>query len=114
MPFGVLEPDPRTLEQLAVMPFRPRDVFLGKVLPYFAVAAVDLGAESGFDLARRLDLDQDVRSHVILISTHAEEDFADLIATSPALGFVSKSRLSSDAIERILERRDAGPDGRPT
>jgi ABC-2 type transport system permease protein len=31
-----------TLEQLAVMPFRPRDVFLGKVLPYFGVAAVDL------------------------------------------------------------------------
>jgi ABC-2 type transport system permease protein len=31
-----------TLEQLAVMPLRPRDVFLGKILPYFAVAAVDL------------------------------------------------------------------------
>ena len=31
-----------TLEQLAVMPLRPRDVFLGKVVPYFAVAAADL------------------------------------------------------------------------
>ena len=31
-----------TLEQLAVMPLRPRDVFLGKIAPYFAVAAVDL------------------------------------------------------------------------
>src|ERR1035438_2735990 len=31
-----------TLEQLAVMPLRPRDVYLGKVVPYFAVAAVDL------------------------------------------------------------------------
>src|SRR5262245_33124246 len=31
-----------TLEQLAVMPFRPRDVFLGKIVPYFLVAAVDL------------------------------------------------------------------------
>ena len=31
-----------TLEQLAVMPLRPADVFLGKVLPYFAVAVVDL------------------------------------------------------------------------
>jgi ABC-2 type transport system permease protein len=31
-----------TLEQLAVMPLRPRDVFVGKVLPYFAVAAVDM------------------------------------------------------------------------
>lgn len=31
-----------TLEQLAVMPLRPRDAFLGKTVPYFAVAAVDL------------------------------------------------------------------------
>ena len=31
-----------TLEQLAVMPFRPRDVVAGKVLPYFAVAALDM------------------------------------------------------------------------
>jgi ABC-2 type transport system permease protein len=31
-----------TMEQLAVMPLRARDVFLGKVLPYFAVATVDL------------------------------------------------------------------------
>ncbi len=31
-----------TLEQLAVMPLRPRDVYLGKIVPYFVVAAVDL------------------------------------------------------------------------
>jgi ABC-2 type transport system permease protein len=31
-----------TLEQLAVMPFRARDVFIGKISPYFVVAAVDL------------------------------------------------------------------------
>lgn len=31
-----------TLEQLAVMPFRAGDVFLGKIGPYFLVAAVDL------------------------------------------------------------------------
>ncbi len=31
-----------TLEQLAVMPLRPRDVFLGKIAPYFAVAVLDL------------------------------------------------------------------------
>jgi ABC-2 type transport system permease protein len=31
-----------TLEQLAVMPLRPWDVFLGKIMPYFAVAAADL------------------------------------------------------------------------
>jgi ABC-type multidrug transport system permease subunit len=31
-----------TLEQLAVMPLRPRDVFLGKIVPYFLVATIDL------------------------------------------------------------------------
>jgi ABC-2 type transport system permease protein len=31
-----------TLEQLAVMPLRPRDVVLGKIVPYFGVAVVDL------------------------------------------------------------------------
>lgn len=31
-----------TLDQLAVMPLRPRDVFIGKIAPYFLVAAVDL------------------------------------------------------------------------
>jgi ABC-2 type transport system permease protein len=31
-----------TLEQLAVMPFRPSEVLVGKVAPYFAVAALDL------------------------------------------------------------------------
>jgi len=31
-----------TLEQLAVMPLRPTDVFLGKIIPYFVVAIADL------------------------------------------------------------------------
>ncbi|TMD28206.1 MAG: ABC transporter permease [Chloroflexi bacterium] len=31
-----------TLEQLAVMPFRPRDVFLGKIAPYFLIGLLDM------------------------------------------------------------------------
>lgn len=31
-----------TLEQLAVMPLRPVDVFIGKIAPYFAVSVVDM------------------------------------------------------------------------
>lgn len=31
-----------TLEQLAVMPFRPSDVVIGKIAPYFLLAAVDM------------------------------------------------------------------------
>ena len=40
-----------TLEQLAVMPLRPRDVFLGKIVPYFAVGAVDLAIVLGVGIA---------------------------------------------------------------
>lgn len=40
-----------TLEQLAVMPLRPRDVFLGKIVPYFVVATVDLAIVLGVGIA---------------------------------------------------------------
>ena len=36
-----------TMEQLAVMPFRPRDVFLGKIAPYLAIACVDMAVIVG-------------------------------------------------------------------
>jgi ABC-2 type transport system permease protein len=40
-----------TLEQLAVMPLRPRDVILGKIVPYFGVASVDLAIVLGVGIA---------------------------------------------------------------
>jgi ABC-2 type transport system permease protein len=40
-----------TMEQLAVMPLRPRDVFLGKIGPYFGVAALDLAVVVGVGVA---------------------------------------------------------------
>lgn len=36
-----------TIEQLAVMPFRPHDVLIGKVAPYLLVALLDLGLVVG-------------------------------------------------------------------
>lgn len=38
----VREQEAGTLEQLAVMPFKPKDVFIGKIAPYFLIAAVDI------------------------------------------------------------------------
>lgn len=38
----VREREAGTIEQLAVMPFRPRDVFIGKISPYFLIAAIDI------------------------------------------------------------------------
>lgn len=38
----VRERETGTLEQLAVMPFRPVDVIVGKIAPYFLLASIDL------------------------------------------------------------------------
>jgi DNA-binding NarL/FixJ family response regulator len=69
---------------------------------------IGLGDESGFDLAWLLARDrqggQRVRAEVILISSYAETDYAELIADSPAAGFLAKSELSAEAIGRILGR----------
>ena len=63
--------------------------------PDVVLADIRLGRESGFDLARRLS------GTVILISTHAESEYADEIAGSPAAGFISKAQLSGPAVLRI-------------
>jgi CheY-like chemotaxis protein len=69
--------------------------------PDVTLLDIDLGGESGLELARRLH-DQDGPGPVILISTHAEQDYAELIAASPAIGFLSKATLSGDAIRDLL------------
>lgn len=70
--------------------------------PDVLLVDVDLGRESGFALARRLAHGSAARC--ILMSTHAEADLADLIAASPAIGFLSKAELSAAAIERLCAR----------
>jgi DNA-binding NarL/FixJ family response regulator len=68
--------------------------------PDVVLVDVMLGGESGLELARRL-ADQDGPA-VILVSTHEEEDLAELLADSPAAGFVAKSDLCAAAIRQIL------------
>lgn len=80
--------------------------------PDVVLVDIMLGSESGIDLARRLAAETDHdRTRVILISTHAVEDFADLIAETPAIGFLPKSRLSATAVEQLLADADADGDG---
>jgi DNA-binding NarL/FixJ family response regulator len=77
--------------------------------PDVALVDISLGDESGFELTRRLV--DDLRTPVVLISTRAEDDYADLVATSPAVGFLSKSQLSASALRGLLSgdsRDDAG------
>jgi DNA-binding NarL/FixJ family response regulator len=77
--------------------------------PDVILVDIGLGEESGFELARLLAADgqggQRVRADVILISAQAESDYTDLIAESPAAGFLSKSELSTERISQILNRQ---------
>jgi DNA-binding NarL/FixJ family response regulator len=78
--------------------------------PDVILVDIALGAESGLELARRLvDADPD-GARVILISTHAEADFADLIDATPVAGFVPKSKLSASAV-RLLALQPNEPRG---
>jgi two-component system, NarL family, nitrate/nitrite response regulator NarL len=73
--------------------------------PDLILVDIGLGDESGLALARLLAQDgQGGGAEVILISAGAEADYADLIAESPAAGFLVKSELSAQAISRILDR----------
>ena len=75
--------------------------------PDVTLLDIDLGADSGFDVARQLVDDPRIRpGHVILVSAYAEDEFLDLIEASPAIGFLRKPSLSATAIDRLL--REAG------
>ncbi len=69
--------------------------------PDVALVDIDLGEESGFDLARQI-AEGPAPFPVILISTRSEEDLAELIEASPALGYVSKAHLSAHAVADLL------------
>jgi DNA-binding NarL/FixJ family response regulator len=71
--------------------------------PDVTLVDVHLGGENGFELAEQLHRSgPPAPSPVILISTHAEQDLADWIATSPAIGFLSKIALSPGAIRDLV------------
>jgi DNA-binding NarL/FixJ family response regulator len=80
--------------------------------PDVTLLDIDLGGESGLELAQRL-ADQEDPAPVILISTHAEQDYAELIAASPAIGFLPKTALSADAIRDLLAGHRDGDHGNP-
>jgi len=72
--------------------------------PNVVLVDIDLGGESGLAFTRSLGAGPDV----ILISTHDESEYADLIDASPAIGFIAKTDLSAASIHRVL----AAVDGR--
>jgi DNA-binding NarL/FixJ family response regulator len=65
-----------------------------ELCPDVALVDISLGGESGFDVGRQ-----------ILISSNdyeEDDDYAELIAASPAAGYLSKAELAADAIQRLV------------
>jgi CheY-like chemotaxis protein len=70
--------------------------------PDVVLVDISLGTESGFDVAREIS---PYAGSVILISSndhYEDDDYAELIAGSRAVGFLSKATLSADVIGRLV------------
>jgi len=79
---------------------------VAELRPDVALVDIDLGSDSGFDLANDLAHTETI---VILISAHAERDLAALLESSPALGFIPKLELSVHAVLDLVDAHGKGP-----
>ncbi|MCD7437793.1 response regulator [Streptomyces lincolnensis] len=77
-----------------------------ELVPDVVLVDLDLDGESGLDVAA--ELARRVSSVIVLISTHSLEDFQELVAASPARGFLHKSALSARAIREVLGENGTG------
>lgn len=68
---------------------------------------VDLGLESGIDVAARIASNDG--PPVVLISAYSEAEVADLDITNSAVGFISKPDLSAQRIVDVLDHQPPGP-----
>lgn len=85
---------------------------LRELRPDVMLIDVNLGAEDGFKVTEQLHrAGSPTPPPLILISTHHEEDFAELIASSPAVGFVAKIGLTGGAVRTFLAATAGEKDG---
>jgi DNA-binding NarL/FixJ family response regulator len=76
--------------------------------PDVALVDIELGSESGVDVAQRLAGLPDGGPPVVLISAESGSELSEIVEASGALGFVSKTDLSGDAIRTLLSHADSG------
>ena len=83
--------------------------------PDVTLVDVNLGEESGFTVVEQLHRAGSATPlPLILISSQDEQEIGDLIAASPAFGFVHKSALTADVIRDLVNsspRVEKGQDG---
>ena len=74
--------------------------------PDVVLVDINLGDESGFELARQIvERFPRLSAGVVLISTRPERDFGGLIKVSPAAGFIAKLQLSARAVRELVASR---------
>lgn len=71
--------------------------------PDVALVDIELVVEDGIELAGEL-ASRVPSVQVVLISSYERDDLGDLLAASPAIGFVPKRSLSASAIDSLLRR----------
>jgi CheY-like chemotaxis protein len=77
--------------------------------PDLTLIDIELGGESGFDLAWELAASfEGAAPPTLLTSARAELDFSERVAVTPSLGFIPKTRLSATAIADVLADRHHG------
>jgi DNA-binding NarL/FixJ family response regulator len=76
--------------------------------PDVALVDIELGTESGFDVAQQLAGLPHGGPPVVLISAESGTELSELVDASGALGFVSKTDLSGDAIRKLVAHADSG------
>jgi DNA-binding NarL/FixJ family response regulator len=89
---------------------------LERLRPDVTLVDIELGGESGFDLAKTIHRQQSAARPalaVILMSAHDEHDFVNEVAASPALGFLPKMRLSGAAIRKSLDGAQGDEETKP-
>ena len=76
----------------------------GELRPDVTLVDIELGGENGVAITRHLaQLETAPAGKLILISTHAEDEFAELIESSPAIGFLPKATLSARAVYALTD-----------
>jgi DNA-binding NarL/FixJ family response regulator len=74
---------------------------VGAHAPDVALVDIELGDEDGIALSHELS-ERAPATRVVLISSYERDDLGDLIADSPAAGFLPKIDLDAAAIARLL------------
>jgi two-component system, NarL family, nitrate/nitrite response regulator NarL len=90
------------LEVVGLASSGPETVRLAEQLrPDVVLVDIELGEEDGLEVARELAARLG-SLRIVLISSHPEDELRDLLASSPAAGFLAKTALSAAAIAELV------------